>query len=182
MLQLSSTVTLIAVGAPFSLPALLVMLGLFWGLYRYFIASMRQAKRLEAVSRYAGCCLFQHMLFNCHSTNRNAVVSATQGAIWQTAAGQAPAGGVTVRVVVLFASGLAFLERACSELKILCIAHRSACLSMSAVILHTCTPRRCHGARGAVFACGLAFPERVCSELQASLYLQLARMLQPASD
>ncbi|WIA43760.1 hypothetical protein OEZ86_010184 [Tetradesmus obliquus] len=51
MLQLSSTVTLIAVGAPFSLPALLVMLGLFWGLYRYFIASMRQAKRLEAVSR-----------------------------------------------------------------------------------------------------------------------------------
>jgi hypothetical protein len=33
------------------LPALLVVLGVFSGLYRYFMASMRQAKRLEAVSR-----------------------------------------------------------------------------------------------------------------------------------
>eukprot|EP00775_Hariotina_reticulata_P014677 gene14677-14830_t len=50
-LQLMSTVTLIAVGAPFALPALVVMMGLFWMLYGYYIASMRQAKRLEAVSR-----------------------------------------------------------------------------------------------------------------------------------
>jgi hypothetical protein len=59
MLQLASTVILIAVGAPFSLPALLLMMGLFWALYRYFIASMRQAKRLEAVSRWGPvhyCC------------------------------------------------------------------------------------------------------------------------------
>jgi hypothetical protein len=57
MLQLASTVILIAVGAPFSLPALLVMMGLFWALYRYFIASMRQAKRLEAVSRWGCVCV-----------------------------------------------------------------------------------------------------------------------------
>lgn len=50
-LQLMSTIVLIAIGAPFSLPALVVMLGLFWALYGYFMASMRQAKRLEAVSR-----------------------------------------------------------------------------------------------------------------------------------
>lgn len=53
LLQLMSTVILIAIGAPFSLPALLVMMGLFWALYGYFMATMRQAKRLEAVSRWA---------------------------------------------------------------------------------------------------------------------------------
>jgi ABC-type multidrug transport system fused ATPase/permease subunit len=52
-LQLMSTVILIGVGAPFALPALLVMLGVFYWLYRYFMASVRQAKRLEAVSRCA---------------------------------------------------------------------------------------------------------------------------------
>jgi uncharacterized membrane protein len=51
-LQLVSTIVLIAVGAPFALPALLVMMGVFYALYRYFMASVRQAKRLEAVSRY----------------------------------------------------------------------------------------------------------------------------------
>jgi uncharacterized membrane protein len=50
-LQLVSTIVLIAVGAPFALPALLVMMGVFYALYRYFMASVRQAKRLEAVSR-----------------------------------------------------------------------------------------------------------------------------------
>ena len=42
---------MIAVGAPFALPALLVMMGVFYALYKYFMASVRQAKRLEAVSR-----------------------------------------------------------------------------------------------------------------------------------
>lgn len=55
-LQLMSTVLLIAVGAPFALPALVMMMGLFWMLYGYYIASMRQAKRLEAVSRWVGGC------------------------------------------------------------------------------------------------------------------------------
>lgn len=50
-LQLVSTVIMIAVGAPFALPALLVMMGVFYALYKFFMASVRQAKRLEAVSR-----------------------------------------------------------------------------------------------------------------------------------
>jgi hypothetical protein len=63
-LQLVSTVIMIAVGAPFALPALLVMMGVFYALYKYFMASVRQAKRLEAVSRSVlaamlsmACCL-----------------------------------------------------------------------------------------------------------------------------
>jgi hypothetical protein len=46
-----STIVLIGVGAPFALPALVVILGLFSALYRYYMASMRQAKRIEAVTR-----------------------------------------------------------------------------------------------------------------------------------
>lgn len=53
-LQLVSTVIMIAVGAPFALPALLVMMGVFYALYKFFMASVRQAKRLEAVSRRVG--------------------------------------------------------------------------------------------------------------------------------
>jgi hypothetical protein len=51
MLQLLSTVLLIAAGAPFALPGLVLLLGVFWWLYGYFMASMRQAKRIESVSR-----------------------------------------------------------------------------------------------------------------------------------
>jgi hypothetical protein len=56
-LQLVSTVIMIAVGAPFALPALLVMMGVFYALYKYFMASVRQAKRLESVSRSVPCYL-----------------------------------------------------------------------------------------------------------------------------
>jgi len=52
---------MIAVGAPFALPALLVMMGVFYALYKYFMASVRQAKRLEAVSR----CVLEAVLVQC---------------------------------------------------------------------------------------------------------------------
>ena len=47
-----STIVLIGIGAPFALPALIVILGLFSALYKYYMASMRQAKRIEAVTRW----------------------------------------------------------------------------------------------------------------------------------
>ncbi|KAK9802963.1 hypothetical protein WJX72_012534 [[Myrmecia] bisecta] len=51
MLQLLSTVVLIGAVTPFALPALVPILLLFYWLYQYFQASVREVKRLDAISR-----------------------------------------------------------------------------------------------------------------------------------
>lgn len=50
-LQLVSTLALIGAGAPFALPALVVLMLAFYRLYEVFQASMMQVKRLDATSR-----------------------------------------------------------------------------------------------------------------------------------
>ncbi|KAI8474713.1 MAG: hypothetical protein J3K34DRAFT_518016 [Monoraphidium minutum] len=51
LLQLVSTLVLIGAGAPFALPALVVLMLAFWRLYDTFQSSMMQIKRLDAMSR-----------------------------------------------------------------------------------------------------------------------------------
>lgn len=51
MLQLLSTITMIGVFTPFTLPCMVPILLLFYFLYIYFQASVREIKRLDSVSR-----------------------------------------------------------------------------------------------------------------------------------
>lgn len=51
LLQLITTVGLIGIVTPFALPALLPIMLTFYFLYQYFQASVREVKRLDALSR-----------------------------------------------------------------------------------------------------------------------------------
>ncbi|CAL8468910.1 g8451 [Coccomyxa elongata] len=51
LLQLASTIVLIGVVTPFALPALVPILLVFYFLYQYFQASVREVKRLDSISR-----------------------------------------------------------------------------------------------------------------------------------
>lgn len=53
-LTLMSTLIMVAVVAPFALPALVMVLGAFYFLYVHFQNCSRQVKRLDAVSRWLG--------------------------------------------------------------------------------------------------------------------------------